>query len=54
MWLFVLVVLLAGVVWMGVWTGRRQTRMSLSSELGNDRLGIRDPRDTPWGPPTGL
>lgn len=53
MWIVALVVMIAGVIGMGVWTARRQSRMS-PSHHDNDRLGIRDPRDTPWGPPTGL
>lgn len=53
MWIVALVVLLAVVVSAGVSTARRQARMP-SSHHDNDRLGIRDPRDQPWGPPTGL
>ena len=54
MWWFVLAVMLTAVVLAGVWAGKRQARMSLTSEYGNDRLGVRDPRDTPWGPSGGI
>jgi hypothetical protein len=54
MWWFVLAVLLTTVVLAGVWAGRRQQHVSLSSEYGNHRLGVRDPRDTPWGPSGGI
>lgn len=42
------------VVALGAWTGRRQHRMDYSMQSANHRLGIHDPRDTPYGPPSGL
>ena len=50
----VLVVLTLAVVALGAWTVRRQARMERTLPCSNDRLGIRDPRDLPYGPPSSL
>ena len=49
-----LVILTLAVVALGAWAGRRQTRMDRTLPCSTDRLGIRDPRDVPYGPPTSL
>ncbi len=49
----VLAVVTGLVALLAMWVGRRQRRISGSSS-GNDRLGVKDPRDTPWGPSSSL
>ena len=49
-----LVVLTLAVVALGAWTSRRQTTTDRTLPCSTDRLGIRDPRDVPYGPPSGL
>ncbi len=49
-----LVVLTLAVVALGAWAARRQALMDPTLPRSNDRLGIRDPRDLPGGPPSSL
>ncbi len=51
--MWVLVILVVAVTALAVWVGRRQGR-TLGPQSGNDRLGVKDPRDTPWGPSSGV
>ena len=51
-WVLLAVTLLSAGALAG-WVGRRQRR-STGAQSGNDRLGVKDPRDTPWGPSGGL
>ena len=53
-WVWVLFALtMLGATGLGIWVGRRQRRTA-GSRSGNDRLGVKDPRDTPWGPSSGF
>ena len=48
-WIVVLTLLTVLVVALTLGVARRQRRMS-GPASGNDRLWVKDPRDTPWGP----
>jgi len=48
-WIVVLSVLTVLVVVLRLSVAKRQRRMS-GTAAGNDRLWVKDPCDTPWGP----
>ena len=50
----VLVLFTLAVVALGAWAGRRQTRVAPTLPCSTDRLGIREPRAAPYGPPSTL
>jgi cytochrome c-type biogenesis protein CcmH/NrfF len=52
MWMVAVGVLLLGAILLAIWTARRQKSTSATDAHANDRLGVKDPRDTPWGPPS--
>ena len=49
-----LIVFTLAVVALGAWAGRRPTQAAPTLPCSTDRLGIRDPRAAPYGPPSGL
>ncbi len=45
-----LVILTLAVVALCAWTSRDQATVARSLPCSTDRLGLRDPRDAPYGP----
>jgi len=45
-----LVILTLAVVALGAWASREQSTVARSLPCSTDRLGLRDPRDAPYGP----